>query len=208
MLSLAAPTADQPLTLVLWAYTHEDDVIAAHINAVLRPEAAEPGTHEAYLIAAPDTRFVEPTLELLSRLHGVTNPELRGPMDGNASILSCKKAEERLGFHPRSWQSTYTAPMLSGGMEIEVAAPMHAKTTKPAPTGTPRGSPAALRARQDPDLRHFSLEGFRLDCGKTLPPGATLTYKVHGPPPTVKARVILHPTSYDAVHDELEYNIG
>ena len=199
--AVAAPTIDHPLTLVLWAYTHEDDVIAAHVNAVLRPEAAAPGTHEPYLIAAPDTRFAEPTLELLSRVHGITKVPLKAPMHGNASLLSSRKAAERLGFVPRSWQGASVPLAPNGGAELEIVAPAMSKPVT-------RGSPAALRARQDPALRTFSLKGFRLDCGKVLPPNATLTYKIHGPHPSGSSRVILHPTSYDAVHDELEYNIG
>ena len=101
-----APEAAEPPTLVTWAYTHEDDVIDAHIAAATVPEAAAPGTHEPYIIAAPDTRFAEPTLPLLESALGVPVDRLalHGPMDGNASVLSARKAQERLGFAPRSWQ--------------------------------------------------------------------------------------------------------
>ena len=57
-------------------------------------------------------------------------------------------------------------------------------------------------------MQHFDLAGFELACGHALPAGATLAYKVHGPPVGASKGVILHPTSFDAVHDELEYSIG
>ena len=62
------PTAAAPRTLLLWAYAHEEDVVAAHVAAATRPDAAAPGAHEAYIIAAPDTRFAEPTLPLLKQV--------------------------------------------------------------------------------------------------------------------------------------------
>ena len=57
-------------------------------------------------------------------------------------------------------------------------------------------------------MQHFDLAGFELACGHALPAGATLAYKVLGPPVGASQGVILHPTSFDAVHDELEYSIG
>jgi len=114
-----------------------------------------------------------------------------GDMAGNASVLSARKATERLGLKFRSWS------------EYQQATP----SSVAARTST-RGSPAALRARADPALQHFDVQGFELGCGTLLPAGATLAYKVHGPPVGQGAGVVLHPTSFDAVHDELEYRIG
>ena len=88
--------AGEKLTLPMWAYTHEDDVIDAHVQAVLRPEAADPGSHEPYIIAAPDTRFKEDTLQLLASQMGLHAIPEHSPMLGNASPLSCRKAMERL----------------------------------------------------------------------------------------------------------------
>ena len=183
------PTDFEPLTLLMWAYAHEDDVVTAHVAAVTAPAAAAVGTHEAYMIAAPDTRFAEPTLPLMRAALGMDVPPLRGPMDGNASPLSSRKAVERLGFSPRSWQHQ---PWQQPRQQLAGA----------------RGSAAAIRAREDPQLRHYPLEGFRLDCGARLPAGATLAYKLHGPRIGKSAGLILHPTSFDAVHTELEYQIG
>ena len=54
--------------------------------------------------------------------------------------------------------------------------------------------------------------GARLGCGTVLDSSARLVYKIHGRE-HLKAeggsgKVILHPTSYDATHLDLEYNIG
>ena len=90
----AAPTADAPMTLLLWAYAAEEDVVDAHVQAVIRPEAAAAGTHEAYILAAPTTRFAEPTLELLGSALGMAAPPpiRAGGMRGNASPLDSTKA--------------------------------------------------------------------------------------------------------------------
>ena len=195
-----APTAAEPLTLVCWAYTHEDDVIEAHVAAATKSSAAAPGTHEPYIIAAPDTRFTQPTLSLLESVQGLSNVPLRGPMEGNASVLSARKAAARLGFSPRSWQDD------AAEAPAESVAKRARRQVAPALTG--RGSPAARRALADPHLAHFSLEGFRLEDGTSLPAGATLAYRLYGPAIGQGRGLILHPTSYDAVHDELEYNLG
>ena len=156
-------------------------------------------------MAAPDTRFAEDTLPLLSSIVGATFDDagadkdggeasmpLRTPLDGNASLISSDKAAARLGWAPRSWQkpvksdSDPTGPLLPYGL----------------------GSRAAQRALSDSDLSHYDLSDFLLDDGARLPAGATLAYKVHGQPIGSGAGVILHPTSFDAVHDELQYNIG
>eukprot|EP00931_Biecheleriopsis_adriatica_P103097 TRINITY_DN77983_c0_g1_i1.p1 TRINITY_DN77983_c0_g1~~TRINITY_DN77983_c0_g1_i1.p1 ORF type:complete len:335 (+),score=50.73 TRINITY_DN77983_c0_g1_i1:57-1061(+) len=102
-----APTAGKCPPLVFWAYTHEDDVVDAHVQSVLREGAAAAGEHEAYLIAAPDTRYKEATMELLSTLVGIkamASSSTGGPLEGNDSPISCRKARQRLGFEPRSWQ--------------------------------------------------------------------------------------------------------
>jgi nucleoside-diphosphate-sugar epimerase len=286
-----APTLDQPPTMVLWAYTHEDDVIDAHVAAVLRPSAAAPGTHEPYLICAADSRYAEPTLPLLASVLGIVETPLRHPMAGNASPLSAAKARARLGFTPRSWQDGKGTRNQPAAADTEVKgrdAELSGGGGVSPPRGIlVRGSAAARRALRDAGLRRFPLDGFALESGARLPPGATLAYKVqrlsgtmhggggggggynaahwrdsriqgvgcqappaapprpnwrasrlwpppcevfscrqhptpfpprradptplqvHGPPVgSSPGGIILHPTSFDAVHDELEYNIG
>ena len=209
-----APSAAEPLPLILWAYTHEDDVIEAHVAAVTRPEAARPGSHEAYLLAAPDTRFAEPTLDLLKTALGVSGLPLRSPMAGNASVLCADKARERLGVAFRSWRPPASeevpaaAPSTAASALRGSPAALHACAHHGAQSPQLRGSPAARRALADPRVRHFDLSGFELGCGRLLPVGASLAFKVHGPPIGQGAGIVLHPTSFDAVHNELEYQIG
>lgn len=50
-------------------------------------------------------------------------------------------------------------------------------------------------------------KGFELKSGETLDAGY-LAYKTHGDLNADRSNVILHPTSFDAVHWELEFNIG
>lgn len=71
------------------------------------------------------------------------------------------------------------------------------------------GSPSAQRARADPHLQRLAIGGFELESGETLPPDAELAYKVYnGPDDVTNKGLILHPTSFDAVHTDLEYQIG
>ena len=90
-----APTPDNPLTLVMWAYADPRDVALAHVLAL---EAKLTG-HEAFLIAQPITRFREPTRELIRQNFG-DRVEIRGELAGNASVISTAKAERLLSFKP------------------------------------------------------------------------------------------------------------
>ncbi len=97
-----APTPEKPLTLVMWAYADPRDVAEAHVLAL----EADIHGHEAFLIAQPTTRFQEPTVELIQRNFGHHVP-IRQPLEGNASVISTKKAQQILGFKPRpGWSQT------------------------------------------------------------------------------------------------------
>ena len=76
----------------MWAYADPDVVAQAHVRALdLDMEG-----HEAFLLAQPDTRFVEPTADLIKANFG-DQVEIRGELEGNASVISTKKAREILG---------------------------------------------------------------------------------------------------------------
>jgi nucleoside-diphosphate-sugar epimerase len=101
---LAAPTPEQPTTLVMWAYADPRDVAAAHVLAL----EAELEGHEAFLLAQPTTRFREPTAELIRANFGDTVP-IREPLEGNASVISTAKAQRMLGYRPRpGWPEEQT----------------------------------------------------------------------------------------------------
>jgi nucleoside-diphosphate-sugar epimerase len=93
---LPAPTPEDPSTLVVWAYADPRDVADAHVLAL----EADLCGHEAFLLAQPITRFREPTVELIGKNFG-DRVEIRGTLDGNASIISTNKAQRMLGFVPK-----------------------------------------------------------------------------------------------------------
>lgn len=90
---LPAPTPDDPTTLVMWAYADPRDVAEAHVSAL----DADFDGHEAFLLAQPTTRFREPTAELIKRNFG-DKMEIRGRLEGNASVLNTQKARRMLGL--------------------------------------------------------------------------------------------------------------
>ena len=94
-----APNPDDPstaLTLVRWAYADPRDVAEAHVRAL---EADFTG-HEAFLLAQPINRFREDTVDLIRRNFG-DGVEIRGTLEGNASVISSDKSERLLGFRPQ-----------------------------------------------------------------------------------------------------------
>ncbi len=91
-----APSPADPLTLVMWAYADPRDVVDMHLLAL----QGEFEGHEAFMIAQPKTRFQEPTLELIEQNFG-SQVEIRGDLQGNASVISTEKAQRMLGFKPR-----------------------------------------------------------------------------------------------------------
>ncbi len=90
------PTPEDPLTLVMWAYADPRDVAAAHVLAL---DANIEG-HEAFMIAQPSSRFKEPTLDLIKNNFG-DRVEIRGQLQGTASVISTEKAQRMLGWRPR-----------------------------------------------------------------------------------------------------------
>ncbi len=99
---LPAPTPENPTTLVMWAYADPRDVAQAHILAL----EAEIKGHESFLLAQPTTRFRESTRELIKR-NFANQIEIRGPLEGNASVICTEKARKMLGFSPLpGWNET------------------------------------------------------------------------------------------------------
>ena len=91
-----APTPEDPLTLVMWAYADARDVAEAHVLAV----DAEIEEYEAFMLAQPSSRFAEPTIDLIKRNFG-DRVELRDGLEGTASVISTAKAQRMLGWRPR-----------------------------------------------------------------------------------------------------------
>ena len=91
-----APTPENPLTLVMWAYADARDVAEAHVLAL----DAEIEEYEAFMIAQPSSRFKEPTIELVKNNFG-ERVEIREGLSGGASVISTEKAQRQLGWRPR-----------------------------------------------------------------------------------------------------------
>ena len=91
-----APTPENPLTLVMWAYADARDVAEAHVLAL----DAEIDEYEAFMIAQPSSRFQEPTIDLVKNNFG-DQVEIREGLSGTASVISTAKAQRLLGWTPR-----------------------------------------------------------------------------------------------------------
>ena len=91
-----APTPENPLTLVMWAYADARDVAEAHVLS-LDVEIEE---YEAFMLAQPSSRFEEPTIDIIRNNLG-DRVEIRDGLDGTASVISTAKAQWMLGWRPR-----------------------------------------------------------------------------------------------------------
>ena len=90
-----APTPEDPLTLVMWAYADARDVAQAHVLAL----DAEIEEYEAFMIAQPSSRFEEPTIDIVKSNFG-DRVEIREGLSGTASVISTQKAQRLLGWRP------------------------------------------------------------------------------------------------------------
>ena len=91
-----APTPENPLTLVMWAYADARDVAEAHVLAL----DAEIEEYEAFMIAQPSSRFEEPTIDIVKNNFG-DRVEIREGLSGTASVIRTEKAQRMLGWRPR-----------------------------------------------------------------------------------------------------------
>ena len=95
-----APTPENPLTLVMWAYADAQDVATAQVLAV----EAEIEEYEAFMLAQPSSRFAEPTIDIVRNNFG-DRVEIREGLEGTASVISTAKAQRLLGWRPgRDWR--------------------------------------------------------------------------------------------------------
>ena len=90
-----APTPENPLTLVMWAYADARDVAEAQVLA-LDVEIEE---YEAFMLAQPSSRFAEPTIDIVKNNFG-DKVEIREGLSGTASVISTAKAQRLLGWRP------------------------------------------------------------------------------------------------------------
>ena len=91
-----APTPENPLTLVMWAYADARDVAEAHVRAL----DAEIDEYEAFMLAQPSSRFAEPTIDIVRNNFG-DRVEIREGLEGTASVISTAKVQRMLGWRPQ-----------------------------------------------------------------------------------------------------------
>ena len=91
-----APTPENPLTLVMWAYADARDVAEAQVLSV----DAEIEEYEAFMLAQPSSRFVEPTIDIVRNNFG-DRVEIREGLEGTASVISTEKVQRIMGWRPR-----------------------------------------------------------------------------------------------------------
>lgn len=165
-------------------------------------------------------------------------PRPNGPLIGNASVLSGARATAALGWHPRCWTTGEKGSPQSKSYSTHAFGRHHQQNRHPhhhhcqqrrqqqqqqqrqrmstCAAGTCAadgmdGSSAARAALMDPGLKTYNITGHVLDSGEVLPNFAELTYVVHGEEHIQEGgsgKVILHPTSFDATHPDLGYQIG
>ena len=90
-----APTRENPLTLVMWAYADARDVAEAQVLSL----DAEIEEYEAFMLAQPSSRFAEPTIDIVRSNFG-DRVEIREGLEGTASVISTEKVQRVLGWRP------------------------------------------------------------------------------------------------------------
>ena len=90
-----APTPENPLTLVMWAFADARDVAEAQVLSV----DAEIEEYEAFMLAQPSSRFAEPTIDIVRNNFG-DRVEIREGIEGTASVISTEKVQRMLGWRP------------------------------------------------------------------------------------------------------------
>jgi nucleoside-diphosphate-sugar epimerase len=98
------PTRDKGMRFVMWPYVDLRDAARACRLAL----ETETTGHEACYIAAKDTRFDVPTVDLLQEF---APPELRvtHPLPENASVINTEKARRLLSFEPEHEWRMYSS---------------------------------------------------------------------------------------------------
>lgn len=97
------PTPEEGLRFVMWPYVDVRDAAESCLQAL----TAQVRGHEAFYIAARDTRFDAPTRPLLEQL--APQVEIRGALEGRASVINIDKAAAMLGYEPKfEWKSLVT----------------------------------------------------------------------------------------------------
>ena len=90
-----APTPENPLTLVMWAYADARDVAEAHVLAL----DAEIEEYEAFMLAQPTSRFNEPTIDIVKNNFG-DRVEIREGLNGTAASSAQRRPSDCWAGNP------------------------------------------------------------------------------------------------------------
>ena len=86
----------------LWLYVDHRDVAEAFRLAL----QADLSGHHAFFISAPNSFMKTPTVELVRRYYPDT--QIRPVLEGNQAVVSCRKAEQLLGYQAQhTWNSYF-----------------------------------------------------------------------------------------------------
>ena len=91
-----APTMQWNDDLFQWVHLCD---IATGIRQAL--EAPNLPRHGVYYLGAPDTRCPEPSLDILRKFRPDLAANLTQPLEGRASLISIKRAQEAFGYAPK-----------------------------------------------------------------------------------------------------------
>ena len=82
----------------LFQWVHLCDIATGIRQALEAPNL--PG-HGVYYLGAPDTRCPEPSLDILRKFRPDLAANLTQPLEGRASLISIKRAQEAFGYAPK-----------------------------------------------------------------------------------------------------------
>ncbi|CAE8599905.1 unnamed protein product, partial [Polarella glacialis] len=175
------PAPTKCVTPLLWAYCHEHDVVEAHMRALALPQEALASRNETFILAAEDTRYDLPTTELIAR--------------------HWQHAGKPAPFFSQGSLEGFTSLVCSDKARRVLGLSLRSFRSS-------SGGPAASLGTSGRSWSVFKAPaGFLLKGGQSGA-GLEVAYQTYGLLDADRSNVVLHPTSFDAVHWELEYNVG
>ena len=168
------------IPLLQWAWCHEDDVVDAHAIAATAPAAQ--------LFDGAEPRYTSLLIAAASTRFAQSTTELLA---------------ERFGARAPAFRGAGNDSILDASRARRALRPWRPRCWRSSTRGF--ASAAAVAARADPAVEYLDIGGFELDSGATLPQHARLAYRIFS---DGEGPLVLQPTSFGAVHTELEADAG
>lgn len=168
------------IPLLQWAWCHEDDVVDAHAIAATAPAAQ--------LFDGAEPRYTSLLVAAASTRFAQSTTELLA---------------ERFGARAPAFRGAGNDSILDASRARRALRPWRPRCWRSSTRGF--ASAAAVAARADPAVEYLDIGGFELDSGATLPQHARLAYRIFS---DGEGPLVLQPTSFGAVHTELEADAG